>query len=305
MMSKTIQTNVSVIYRSEAEQGTLTVVLKKRVTYSISFLFYSSADLSSEKKETPAIESSSNETDGATRRKSSTDTTAGATSTKFRLKKTGKKRTSKATLSSLVKRDRKTLLNEYAQKMRAKPPVFEQILGSDEGFRTKVIVLGESFESAGSYPSKKGSKQMAAKEAMEYFYGLSSENSSATISAGHSAVSSSLDSTICAVTSVGTVEPGVEQLSAGVEVLKLSSEASVSNSLGRQQMLTSTPKTYPNAKNALQEYVQKKKLDQGVRYESLQDPTTKEHLSKVFVGKRCFKGKQPKAKVKEAEKTCC
>ena len=189
--------------------------------------------------------------------------------------------------------------------MGAKPPEYGDIPGSDDkGFRSKVIVLDKTFECARSYPSKKASKQMAAKEAMEYFNRPSSENSSATTSAEHSAVSSPLDSAICAVTSVGTVEPGVEQLSAGVEVLKLSSKASVPNSPDRQQTqhVTSTPITYPNAKNALQEYVQKKKLDQVVRYESLQDPTTKEHLSKVFVGKRCFKGKQPKAKVKEAEK---
>ena len=205
---------------------------KKRVTYLISFLFYSSADLSSEKKETPAIESSSNETDGATRRKSSTDTTAGATSTKIRLKKTGKKRTktgkntSKATPSSLVKHNRKTyitLLYEYAKKMRAKPPVYEQIPGSYEGFRTKVTVLGKTFECVGSYPSTLDSKEMAAKEAMEYFYGLS-ENSSATTSAGYSALPFPLDSAISAVTSArvdkistGTVEP-VQKEEEGIEV---------------------------------------------------------------------------------------
>lgn len=98
---------------------------------------------------------------------------------------------------------------------------------------------------------------------------------------------------------IGSIEPGVEQAS-GVGAVKPSSEITLSGSPDRRQ--TPTPKTPANFKNALQEYVQKRKLDQGLRYVSTQDPTTKEHLSKVFVGKRCFKGKQPKAKTKEAEK---
>jgi dsRNA-specific ribonuclease len=85
---------------------------------------------------------------------------------------------------------------------------------------------------------------------------------------------------------LSTVEPGPEQSSDG-EVLKP----------------TATPKTNPpNAKKVLQEYVRKRNLDQGFRYENLQDPKTKEFWSKVFVGKRCFKGKEPKTKQKEAEK---
>jgi hypothetical protein len=107
--------------------------------------------------------------------------------------------------------------------MRAKPPVYEQIPGSYEGFRTKVIVLGITFECVGSYPSTLGSKQMAAKEAMEYFYGLS-ENSYATTSAGYSALPFPLDSAISAVTSArvdkistGTVEPAQKE-EEGIEV---------------------------------------------------------------------------------------
>ena len=53
-------------------------------------------------------------------------------------------------------------------------------------------------------------------------------------------------------------------------------------------------------KNTLQEYLDKTKLSQAI-YVSAQDPTTNKYMSKVFVGKRCFKGKDPKANLPEAE----
>lgn len=268
------------------------------------------ADLDSKKEEIPLTEPTSDETDGATPRKCSTKITTGATST------------SKTSPSSVDRPDGKTyksMLNEYAQKMGAKTPEYEVIPGSDEnkGFRSKVTVLDKIFECTEFYPSKTACKEMAAMEAMKYFNGLSTNNSSATIPAVSPLDSTKIEqdnsspATVAQVTpaisteasvaeiSIGSIEPGVEQAS-GVGAVKPSSEITLSGSPDRRQ--TPTPKTPANFKNALQEYVQKRKLDQGLRYVSTQDPTTKEHLSKVFVGKRCFKGKQPKAKTKEAEK---
>ena len=208
-----------------------------------------------------------------------------------------------------------SLLNEYAQKMRGENPEYECIPGPDDnkGFRSKVIVLDKVFECTESCPTKKAAKQMAANEALKYFNGLSEEGLSVPKSSGHSAVVSPSDSNelpsnttpaISAVPSVAeisaeAVEPRLEQ-SFDVETAKPSSETSVSNNSGGQQM--PTPKVNLNAKNALQEYVQKSKLDLCLRYESQQNPTTKESWSKVFLGKRCFKGKEPKTKQKEAEK---
>ena len=121
-------------------------------------------------------EPTSDETDGATPRKCSTKITTGATST------------SKTSPSSVDRPDGKTyksMLNEYAQKMGAKTPEYEVIPGSDEnkGFRSKVTVLDKIFECTEFYPSKTACKEMAAMEAMKYFNGLSTNNSSATIPA--------------------------------------------------------------------------------------------------------------------------
>jgi hypothetical protein len=190
-------------------------------------IFFRSADLSSEKEDTPVIDSLCAETDAIPQPSSSTKATTSETST------------SNKSPSSADRPDGKNfvaLLNEYTQKMGANKPEYEDIPGTDDdnGFRSKVTVLDKVFESAESCSTKKVSKQMAAKEAMKYFNGLSEE--------------------------LSTVEPGPEQSSDG-EVLKP----------------TATPKTNPpNAKNVLQEYVQKRKLDQGFRYENLQDPKTKE-----------------------------
>ena len=60
-------------------------------------------------------------------------------------------------------------------------------------------------------------------------------------------------------------------------------------------------KTQHNFKHDMQEYVRKWKLHPGIRYVNMQDPITKEYLSKVFLGRRCFKGKQTEAKIEEAE----
>jgi hypothetical protein len=122
-----------------------------------------------------------------------------------------------------------TLLIEHTQKIGAEKPQYEDI-GTDDGksFRSKVTVLDKVFESPESCSSKKVSKQMAAKEAMKYFNGLSEESGmSVPTSSGHSAVVSPLDSNentsdttpaistlpYVAEMSTGTVEPGLQQSS--------------------------------------------------------------------------------------------
>ena len=184
-------------------------------------IFFRSADLSSEKKDTPVIDSLCAETDAIPQPSSSTKATTSETST------------SNKSPSSADRPDGKNfvaLLNEYTQKMGANKPEYEDIPGTDDdnGFRSKVTVLDKVFESAESCSTKKVSKQMAAKEAMKHFNGLSEESGmSVPTSSGHSAVVSPLDSnentsdttpTISTVPSVaeistGTVEPGVQQSS--------------------------------------------------------------------------------------------
>ena len=81
----------------------------------------------------------------------------------------------------------KSELNEYAQGQGAKPS-YQLIQVLDDSFQTsfrsKVTVLGKTFECVGSYSTKRMSEQMAAAEAMKYFNAmLYEDNSSATTSA--------------------------------------------------------------------------------------------------------------------------
>ena len=81
----------------------------------------------------------------------------------------------------------KSELNEYAQGQGTKPS-YEPIQVSDDSsptsFRSKVTVLGKTFECVESYSTKRMSEQMAAAEAMKYFNAmLYEDNSSATTSA--------------------------------------------------------------------------------------------------------------------------
>ena len=274
-------------------------------------LFYfinRAADLCSEKEEIPTIDRKSDETDSATPQRGSTDIATDAGSGE------GK------TCNAISK------LNEYAQRKGVKPPVYEDIPVSDDtgGFRCKVTVLDKTFECIGSHPSKKASKQMAAMEAIKHFNRLSGDNTSATTSVTQSpAVSPPLDSkkrdednaspgtstgkknVTCEVSSKeasAEISSGIAELrleqAFGVEIAKPPNEATVSENPDPQRI--STPKAQLNHKNALKEYVEKRKL--GMRYEKKQDPTTKMFVSKVFVGKRCFRGRDPKPKLKEAEK---
>ena len=213
--------------------------------------------------------------------------------------------------TSLDGKTYKSKLNEYAQREGAKP-YYEEIPSDDgKGFRSKVTVLGKTFVCRGSYSIKKNSEQMAAAEAMEYFNGLSEGNSSATPSAPPDNDDASLGKNeeqknmTCEMSSNNTeilseiAEARLERAS-GVETAKQTSGTKVSDNLDRQQV--STPKPQLNFKNALQEYVEKRMSGQALRYEKTQNPTTKMFVSKVFVGKRCFRGKDPKPKLKEAEK---
>ena len=262
--------------------------------------------LSLEKEDSPVMDAPCDEADAISKMTSLAKATSTETST------------SNKSLSSADTPDGKTyitLLNEYAQKTRGKKPEYECIPGPDDdkSFRSKVIVSGKVFEGTGYCSTKKASKQMAAKEAMKYLNGRCEEGLWVPKSAGHPAVVPSPDSNelpsnttpaISAVPSVAetsaeAVEPRLEQ-PFDVEAVKPPSETSVSNNSDGQQI--PTPKINLNAKNALQQYVQKTKLDQCVRYDSQQNPTTKEFWSKVSFGKRCFKGKEPKTKQKEAEK---
>ena len=68
-------------------------------------------------------------------------------------------------------------LNEYVQKRRAKPPHYETVSDNSKGFRSKVTVLGKTFECVGSYSTKQTSAQMAAMVAMDYFNSQSVDNS--------------------------------------------------------------------------------------------------------------------------------
>ena len=74
----------------------------------------------------------------------------------------------------------KSELNEYAQGQGTKPN-YEPIQVSDDSFptsfRSKVTVLGKTFECVGSYSTKRMSEQMAAAEAMKYFNGVQEGNS--------------------------------------------------------------------------------------------------------------------------------
>lgn len=253
------------------------------------YFIYRAGDLSSEKEEIPTIEPASDETDFATPQKGSTDIVPDATSDE------GK------TCNAISK------LNEYAQRKGVKL-VYEDIPVPNDagGFRCKVTVQDKTFECKGSYPSKKVSKQMAAKEAIEHLCGLSDDNTSATNSPAVPSLDSKKRDAESASTgsntekiSSGIAERTLEQTT-GFEIEEPSSETTVSENPHRQQI--STPKTQLNHKNALKEYVEKRKLGQAVYEQMPQDPTTKMFMSKVFIGRRCFKGKDPKTKLKEADK---
>ena len=266
----------------------------------------SAVKLSLEKEDSPVIDSPCNETDAISQVTSLTKATNSEASTSNDRPFSPDRSDGKTCIS---------LLQEYAQKMGAENPQYS-FLGPDEDncFRSKVIVLEKVFDCTESYPTKKAAKQMAANEALKYFNGLSEESLSVPKSEGNTVVvsrppdSNELPSNttpaISAVPSAAeisaeAVEPRLEQ-SFDVGAVKPSSETSVSNNSDGQQIPTT--KINPNAKNALLQYAQKAKLDQCLRYESQQNPATKEFWSKVFLGKRCFKGKEPKTKQKEAEK---
>ena len=224
--------------------------------------------------------------------------------------------------TSLDGKTYKSKLNEYAQREGAKP-YYEEIPSDDgKGFRSKVTVLGKTFVCKRSYSIKKNSEQMAAAEAMEYFNGLSEGKSSATTSAPHSTEGSMLDckkidndnassgknkeqkNMTCEISSNNTgILPGIaefrlEQASVA-ETAKPSSETSLTDNPNGKLM--SAPKPHPNPKSALKEYMDKRQLGQALMYETTQDRKTNMFLSKVSVGKLCFKGKELKPK-KEAEK---
>ena len=249
---------------------------------------YRAGDLSSEKEEIPTIEPASDETDFATPQIGSTDIVLDATSDEGKA------------CNAISK------LNEYAQRKGVKL-VYEDIPADDAGgFRCKVTVQDKTFECKGSYPSKKVSKQMAAKEAIEHLCGLYDDNTSATNSPAVPSLDSKKRVAESASTgsnteemSLGIAERTLEQTT-GFEIAKPPSETTVSENPDRQQI--STPKTQLNHKNALKEYVEKRKLGQAVYEQMPQDPTTKTFMSKVFIGRRCFKGKDPKTKLKEADK---
>ena len=266
-------------------------------------------DLCSPKEKLEAIkrEPSSEEVLGNTPRNISTElTSATAASTS-------------SSAASVDKPDGKSwvsLVNEYAQKMRAKLPVYKDIPGENPGFRMKVIVLDETFECEGSHQSKKVAKEMAAKMAMMHFNNLTTADSTSSVTSQHdsnkmdqenpseskresAAGESSLNSTSANLTGSSVTE--IPPQSAPT-VAKSGNEITLSGSSGKEQIHISKIKTKQNFKSALQEYAQKRKLHPGVQYVNIQDSTTKEHLSKVSLGRRCFKGKQPEAKIKEAEK---
>ena len=137
--------------------------------YTQRFLFNRPTDLNSNKERRPTNEPASDETDTGTLGNESAEISEGATG--------GDGKTCNA----------KSELNEYAQRQGTKPS-YEPIKVSDNSFptsfRSKVTVLGKTFECVGSYSTKRMSEQMAAAEAMKYFNALLYEdNSSATTSA--------------------------------------------------------------------------------------------------------------------------
>ena len=222
-----------------------------------------------------------------------------------------------------VEKTYKSMLHEYAQKMGEKSPVYEEISGTE--FRCKVKVCGKTFECVENQPSKKKSKEMAAREAMKYFDGLSSDDSSKA--------NDDTSAVFCTKMKPRNVQseteeketttrknlvkeseeephPSAESLDASPpEVSKYFQNLNVetkndvpSKKSDAQQIPIPTQKSPQNFKSALQEYVKKRKFEQDIRYATKQDPLAKTYVGKVFVGKRCFKGKQSKAKAKEADK---
>ena len=283
------------------------VVVRVLIKARFIFSFNRTMDLCSPKENLEAIkrEPSSEEVVGNTPRNISTElTSATAASTS-------------SSPASVDKPDGKmwvSLVNEYTQKMKEKLPVYEDIPGENQGFRMKVIVLDKVFECEGSHPSKKVAKEMAAKKAMMHFSKLTAGDSTSSVISRHdsnkmdqenpseskrgsAAGESSLNSTSANLTGTSLTEiPPQSPLTVGNEI-------TLSGSSGEEQIHTSKIKTKQNFKlSALQEYAQKRKLHPGVQYMNIQDPNTKEYLSKVSLGRRCFKGKQPEAKIKEAEK---
>ena len=176
----------------------------------------------------------------------------------------------------------KSKLNEYAQRRGAKPPYYEEVPVSDNsrGFRSRVTVLGKTFECVGSYSTRKTSAQMAAMEALDYFNSLSVDNS-ATRSVPHS------------VFPLGFKKNDEDNESPRTSEKEDNMTSAISSSVW-------APKTQLNHKSSLHEYLHKSKLGQAV-YESTKDPTTNTYSSKIFVRNRCFKGNDQKSK-KEAEK---
>ena len=174
----------------------------------------------------------------------------------------------------------KSKLNEYVQKRRANPPHYETVSDNSKGFRSKVTVLGKTFDCVRSYSTRKTSTQMAAMEALDYFNSLSVDNS-ATRSVPHS------------VFPLGFKKNDEDNESPRTSEKEDNMPSAISSSVW-------TPKTQLNHKSSLHEYLHKSKLGQAV-YESTKDPTTNTYSSKIFVRNRCFKGNDQKSK-KEAEK---
>ena len=212
----------------------------------------------------------------------------------------------------------KIMLIEYAQKKRAELPCYETFMDDSKGFRSKVTVLGKTFDSSDSYSTKKESTQMAAKKAMEYFSKLHSstcrkDSAEITLATNADGKSDNAKSKLneyaqnkrAKLPCYETFMDDGKGFRSKVTILGKTFDSSDSYSTKTEstQMVAKKAMEYFNSlsgySNASPKYLHEKRLGQDL-YSSKQVPRTDKYSSKATERKRFFKEETPKSE-KEAE----
>ncbi|XP_028409465.1 uncharacterized protein LOC114532074 [Dendronephthya gigantea] len=264
----------------------------------------------------------------------------------------------------------KSKFYEYCQRIKVEPKCYEtkdECTGEFTGFIT-IDKLDKIFESIGSFPNKKVAKEMAAKTAMEYFNGLSSESGTGSnVNEEEGAcreISTTVEDDTVSLTSMKPAsQPKLSELAENqnlrsqitpsrktatnplesndgktwksilndygqsigaeitsedilstnvrkevafrcvVKILDKSFETveNYSSKKTAKEMTAKEAVLYLRAYSSLKRCLEKRNLDYSLGFVTTQNPITNKYSSKIYLGKRCFKGKEPKFTRNEAE----
>ncbi|XP_046853881.1 uncharacterized protein LOC124447027 [Xenia sp. Carnegie-2017] len=195
------------------------------------------------------------------------------------------------------KKNYRSQLKEFLQKNEKSPAEYEDEKLDNDHFQSRVTVLGKTFTGEGS--GKKNSREMAAMKAYKYFNSKSTEIDNDTDSS--TAIVPCVDESLIDTSYQNAVgqSPSDTSTLATREELEVAENTTTNSTTTGTKAIVHLPKDF---KTTLKEFAEKRSLK--VQYDTIKskDKTTECFLSKVFVGRRCFIGKQQKSKIKEAEK---